>query len=131
MDESAADIAELWGDYKQGGTPDARERLILHYSTLVKFVNVGSTTGAVNFPQVDLAPVEGAHRILNVHRNVPGVLRDINKIVSDMHANIQGQVLATDSNIGYLIMDLDQDVSKDVKRAVAALPTSIRTRILY
>jgi D-3-phosphoglycerate dehydrogenase len=100
-------------------------------NTLVKFVNVGSTTGAVNFPQVDLAPVEGAHRILNVHRNVPGVLRDINRIVSDMNANIQAQILATDPDIGYLIMDLDHDLSNDVRKAIAALPTNIKTRILY
>ena len=60
--------------------------------------------------------MRGAHRILNVHRNVPGVLRDINHIVSDRNANIRSQVLATDPNIGYLIMDLDQDVSDDVTR---------------
>jgi D-3-phosphoglycerate dehydrogenase len=66
-----------------------------------------------------------------LHRNVPGVLRDINKIVSDLNANIQGQVLATDPNIGYLIMDIDKDVSSDVSKAVAALETNIRTRILY
>jgi D-3-phosphoglycerate dehydrogenase / 2-oxoglutarate reductase len=100
-------------------------------STLVKFVNVGASTGAVNFPQVDLAPVEGAHRILNVHKNVPGVLRDINRIVSDKNANIQAQILATDPDIGYLIMDLDHDVSNDVRKAIAALPTNIKTRILY
>ena len=73
----------------------------------------------------------GAHRILNIHRNVPGVLRDINKIVSDLNANIRAQLLATDPEIGYLIIDLDQDVSKDVKKAVADLPTSIKTRILF
>ena len=85
----------------------------------------------MNFPQVELPPRKGTHRILNVHRNVPGVLRDINKIVSDLNANIQRQVLATDSDIGYLIMDLDQDVSHEVSKAIAALETNIRTRILY
>ena len=100
-------------------------------STLVKFVNSGATMGAVNFPQVELAPVTQTHRILNVHRNVPGVLRDINRIVSELNANIHSQVLSTDASIGYLIMDLDQDVSNDVKNAVGALPTSIKTRILY
>jgi D-3-phosphoglycerate dehydrogenase len=100
-------------------------------STLVKFVNAGATTGAVNFPQVELPPIKGTHRILNAHRNVPGVLRDINHIVSECNANIHSQVLSTDANVGYLIMDLDQDVSNDVKKAVAALPTSIKTRILY
>ena len=56
-----------------------------------------------------------------MHKNVPGVLRDINRIVSEKGANIAGQVLATDPDIGYLVMDLDQDVSHDVKNAVAAL----------
>ena len=99
--------------------------------SLIKLMNAGATTGAVNFPQVELPPVAGSHRILNAHRNVPGVLRDINRIVSERNANIRSQVLATDPDIGYLIMDLDQDVSDEVKTAIAALPTSIKTRILY
>src|SRR5262249_50885895 len=57
-------------------------------AALTKFVNSGATGGAVNFPQIELPAVRGAHRILNVHRNVPGVLRDINRIVSDLDANI-------------------------------------------
>lgn len=100
-------------------------------SSLIKFVNTGATTGAVNFPNVELPPIKGTHRILNAHRNVPGVLRDINRIVSECDANIRSQVLLTDASVGYLIMDLDQDVSNEVKNAVAALPTSIKTRILY
>jgi D-3-phosphoglycerate dehydrogenase len=98
---------------------------------LVKFVNAGATTGAVNFPQLELQPVKGTHRILNAHRNVPGVLRDINRIVSELGANIHSQILSTDPEVGYLIMDLDQDVSREVKNSLAALPTSIKTRILY
>jgi D-3-phosphoglycerate dehydrogenase len=98
---------------------------------LIKFVNNGATTGSVNFPQVELPKAEGLHRILNAHRNVPGVLRDINRIVSDRGANIRSQLLATDPSIGYLIMDLEQDVSDEVKAAIAALETSIKTRILY
>jgi D-3-phosphoglycerate dehydrogenase len=62
---------------------------------------------------------------------VPGVLRDINRIVSDLNANIRSQMLATDPSIGYLIMDIDQDVSDDVSRAIGSLETSIKTRILY
>ena len=100
-------------------------------NTLVKFVNTGATTSAVNFPNVELPPIKGTHRILNVHRNVPGVLRDINRIVSEHNANIRSQVLSTDANVGYLIMDLDQDVSDEVKKDIGALPTSVKTRILY
>ena len=115
-----------------GSTEEAQEAIGKEVSAaLIKFINSGATTGAVNFPQVELPFSKGAHRILNVHRNVPGVLRDINKIVSDFDANIRAQLLATDPDIGYLIMDLDQDVSQDVKRAVAGLETSIKTRILF
>jgi D-3-phosphoglycerate dehydrogenase len=115
-----------------GSTEEAQEAIGKEVSAaLLKYVNQGSTTGAVNFPQVELAMAKGTHRILNIHRNVPGVLRDINKIVSDHNANIRAQVLSTDADVGYLIMDLDQDVSQDVKQAVAELPTSIKTRILF
>jgi len=115
-----------------GSTEEAQEAIGKEVSAaLIKFINQGATTGAVNFPQVELPVTRQTHRILNIHRNVPGVLRDINKIVSDLNANIRAQLLATDPDIGYLIMDLDQDVSQDVKRAVAGLPTSIKTRILF
>jgi D-3-phosphoglycerate dehydrogenase len=115
-----------------GSTEEAQEAIGREVSAaLIKYINTGATTGAVNFPQVELPLDRDVHRILNVHRNVPGVLRDINRIVSDCNANIRAQVLSTDVDIGYLIMDLDQDVSQDVKRGIAALPTSIKTRILF
>jgi len=115
-----------------GSTEEAQEAIGKEVSAaLLKYVNQGATTGAVNFPQIELAMPKGAHRILNIHRNVPGVLRDINKIISDHNANIRAQILSTDADVGYLIMDLDQDVSQDVKQAVAELPTSIKTRILF
>ena len=115
-----------------GSTAEAQEAIGREVGTaLLKFVNAGATTGAVNFPNVDLPMTPGKHRILNVHRNVPGVLRDINRLVSDRGANIAAQVLSTDPEIGYLVMDLDQDVSTDVKNAIAALETNVRTRILY
>jgi D-3-phosphoglycerate dehydrogenase len=115
-----------------GSTEEAQEAIGREVSAaLIKYINTGATAGAVNFPQVELPLDKDAHRILNVHKNVPGVLRDINRIVSDCNANIRAQVLSTDVDIGYLIMDLDQDVSQDVKRGIAALPTSIKTRILF
>jgi len=115
-----------------GSTEEAQESIGREVAgSLIKFLNAGATTGAVNFPQVELAPAPGTHRILNVHRNVPGVLRDISRIVSDLNANIHAQILSTDPDIGYLIMDLDQDVSHEVRDAIAALETNIRTRIMY
>jgi D-3-phosphoglycerate dehydrogenase len=115
-----------------GSTGEAQAYIGREVATsLIKFINAGATTGAVNFPQIELAQAPGTHRILNVHRNVPGVLRDVNRIVSERNANIHSQMLSTDMNIGYLIMDLDQDVSHDVREDIAALDTNIRTRILY
>jgi D-3-phosphoglycerate dehydrogenase len=115
-----------------GSTAEAQEAIGREVgAALIKFVNAGVTAGAVNFPHIDSTLKPGKHRILNVHRNVPGVLRDINQIVSDKGANIAGQVLATDPDIGYLVMDLDQDVSREVKNAMAMLETSLKTRILY
>ncbi len=115
-----------------GSTEEAQEAIGKEVSAaLIKFINSGTTAQSVNFPQVELPVTKDAHRILNIHRNVPGVLRDINKIVSDLNANIRAQLLSTDPDIGYLIMDLDQDVSQDVRKAVASLETSIKTRILF
>lgn len=115
-----------------GSTEEAQAAIGTEVATsLIRFINQGTTTQAVNFPRIDAPMDSGAHRILNVHRNVPGVLKDINKIVSDLNANIRGQVLSTDPEIGYLIMDLDHDVSTQVKEALERLPTNIRTRILF
>jgi D-3-phosphoglycerate dehydrogenase / 2-oxoglutarate reductase len=115
-----------------GSTEEAQEAIGREVATsIVKYINTGATTGAVNFPQIELPVEPGKHRILNVHKNVPGVLRDINRIVSDLQANIHSQRLATDANIGYLMMDLDQDVSNDVRKAISELDTNLKTRILY
>jgi D-3-phosphoglycerate dehydrogenase len=62
---------------------------------------------------------------------VPGVLRDVNTIVGNLNANIDSQFLATEGAIGYLIMDLEQDVSAEVSKGIAALPSNIRTRVVY
>ncbi len=115
-----------------GSTEEAQEAIGREVGArLLDFLNTGMTAGAVNFPHVTAPPVPGSHRILNVHKNVPGVLSNINSIVSSVRANVSGQVLATDSRIGYLVMDLDQNVSTEVKDRVKELDTSIRTRILY
>jgi D-3-phosphoglycerate dehydrogenase / 2-oxoglutarate reductase len=98
--------------------------------SILRYLRQGTTAGSVNFPQAELPPTARAHRLVNVHRNVPGVLRDINRIVSDRNANIRAQLLSTDASVGYLIMDLDHDVVDEVSSAIAALKTSIKTRVL-
>jgi D-3-phosphoglycerate dehydrogenase len=115
-----------------GSTEEAQAAIGREVATaLVKFVNTGATAGSVNFPHVEPPPLRDRHRLLNVHRNVPGVLSSINRIVSDAHANIESQILATTPSIGYLVMDINREVSSEVRQQLSALDTSIRTRVLY
>jgi D-3-phosphoglycerate dehydrogenase len=74
---------------------------------------------------------QDTHRILNVHKNVPGVLSQINKIIAEMNVNISAQYLGTNQQIGYLIMDVGSNVSKKVKDAIDAMDTNIKTRLLF
>jgi len=115
-----------------GSTEEAQEAIGREVATsLIKFTNAGTTTSAVNFPNIESPQAKGTHRILNVHKNVPGVLGAVNRVVSELGANIKTQVLATDPNLGYLVMDLEQDVSDAVGDALSRLPANIRTRVLH
>lgn len=99
--------------------------------SLLNFLNGGATPQAVNFPQIDPPRLGNRHRILNVHRNEPGVLGSINTVISELQANVESQILATNADVGYLVMDLDRDVSEEVRARVSALAANIRTRILF
>jgi D-3-phosphoglycerate dehydrogenase len=115
-----------------GNTEEAQKNIGLEVAqALTEFIDRGTTDGAVNFPQLSLPPTPGAHRILNIHRNVPGVLAAVNQIVSEVGANIDAQRLATMPEIGYLVMDLNREVSDEVHTRISALPMNVRTRILY
>lgn len=115
-----------------GSTEEAQYAIGLEVSeSFRKYFKVGTTAGAVNFPNVDLPVGQGASRILNVHRNEPGVLGEINSIISKSGANIQAQYLSTDEKVGYLVMDLEHaDVNK-IADQIQTLSRSIRTRIVY
>ncbi len=94
------------------------------------FLDRGVTAGAVNFPEADLAVRPGTARIQHVHRNVPGVLGDVHRIAASHGANVLGQVLVTDTEMGYLLMDIDAHAD-EVVRDVGKLATTLRTRRLY
>ncbi|MCB0321163.1 MAG: phosphoglycerate dehydrogenase [Bdellovibrionales bacterium] len=98
---------------------------------LLKFLELGTTSGAVNFPQVNLPYLDGFHRVLNIHRNQPGVLGEINGIIAKTGANIVAQQLATQSEIGYLIMDVGRELSREVKQQMDTIEANIRTRLLF
>lgn len=95
-----------------------------------RYLKIGSTSGAVNFPNVDLPLGRKASRILNVHANEPGVLGEINGLISKAGANIQAQFLSTDEKIGYLVMDLETSNVQELASQIQSLSRSLRTRVL-
>ena len=115
-----------------GNTEEAQHSIGLEVAHAIsEFIDRGSTEGAVNFPQVNLPAMPDTHRILNIHQNVPGVLAAVNNIVSEIGANIEAQQLATTRDIGYLVMDLNRELSDEVHTRISALPVNVKTRILY
>jgi D-3-phosphoglycerate dehydrogenase len=103
-------------------------------SKLIKYSNNGSTLMAVNFPEVSLPEHSGAHRLLHIHRNQPGVLSRINSIFAEEQINISAQFLQTNAQIGYVVVDIETDrreESLNLKRRLDGIEGTIRTRILY
>jgi D-3-phosphoglycerate dehydrogenase len=98
---------------------------------LVKYSDNGTSTSSVNFPEVALPAHPGKHRLLHVHRNVPGVLSEINKIFSDNQINISSQFLQTNEKIGYVVMDIDAASSDLALEKLAKVNGTIRSRVLF
>merc|ERR1719343_1295256 len=102
-------------------------------SALLKCINEGSTHGAVNFPEVDMAPspTSKTHRVLCIHDNKPGVMSSINNVFTKARANICQQFLNTKGDVGYVIIDLNVEASTEVKKKLASLESVIKVRVLY
>lgn len=115
-----------------GSTEEAQYSIGLEVAeSFRRYLKIGSTSGAVNFPNVDLPVKQGTSRILNVHRNEPGVLGEINGLISAAGANIEGQFLSTDEKIGYLVMDVHSTHGQSLADSIGKLSRSIRTRVVY
>jgi D-3-phosphoglycerate dehydrogenase / 2-oxoglutarate reductase len=115
-----------------GSTEEAQKAIGMEVAeSFRRYLKIGSSSGAVNFPNVDLPIKKGTSRILNVHRNEPGVLGEINTIMSNAGANIEGQYLSTDNEIGYLVMDVHSAQAKQLAEEIGKLKRSIRTRIVF
>lgn len=98
---------------------------------LLHFLEMGATTGSHTVPELSLSPLEGTHRILHIHENIPGVLSEINSTLSDNHINILGQYLKTNDEIGYVVLDVDKKLSKDAVGLLKNVKGSIKVRLLY
>ncbi len=115
-----------------GSTEEAQEKIGLEVADkLIRYSDNGSTESAVNFPEVALPPHSGKHRLLHIHRNVPGVLSAINRVFSDSGVNVAAQYLRTNDAIGYVVMDIDQESSAVALDRLREIPATIRCRVLH
>lgn len=116
-----------------GSTEEAQRNIGEETATkLVKFMNNGSTSTAVNVPEVELPMLHpGNHRILHVHRNVPGVLSKLHKLMADLGVNITAEYLQSNPKHSYVIMDIEPVEGDAVKEGLKKIPETIRVRTLW
>lgn len=115
-----------------GSTEEAQRNIGLEVSeALIDYMDAGCSIGCANLPEVQMPELEDSLRVLNIHTDVPGVLSRINGLVAGMSVNIKAQSYHTRDGIGYLIMDAERTLSRDVERQIASLDSSIRTRLLF
>ena len=115
-----------------GSTMEAQENIGVEVAEkLVKYSDNGTSTSSVNFPEVALPAHPGKHRLLHIHRNVPGVLSEINKVFADNRINIASQYLQTNDAIGYVVIDIDAAHSDMALVKLAEVPGTIRSRVLF
>ena len=115
-----------------GSTMEAQENIGIEVAEkLVKYSDNGTSTSSVNFPEVALPAHPGKHRLLHIHRNVPGVLSEINKVFGANNINIASQYLQTNETIGYVVIDIDAAHSDMALARLAEVPGTIRSRVLF
>nr|WP_298745591.1 phosphoglycerate dehydrogenase [uncultured Brevundimonas sp.] len=116
-----------------GGSTEEAQEAIAEFAAerLLAYLNRGDTTFCVNLPNVQLAEVTGAHRILHIHRNQPGVLAELNRALAAAGLNILGQHLKTDERTGYVITDVDRDYDPAALKALRNVAGTLRFRMLH
>ncbi|WP_371281836.1 phosphoglycerate dehydrogenase [Dokdonella sp.] len=117
-----------------GSTLEAQDNIGIEVAAkLVRYSDNGSTLSAVNFPEATLPEHPDSHRLLHIHRNMPGMLSRINEIFSRENVNIDGQYLQTNANIGYVVVDVSTSETQAaaLKEALASIEGTLRTRVLY
>jgi D-3-phosphoglycerate dehydrogenase / 2-oxoglutarate reductase len=115
-----------------GSTLEAQENIGNFVPTkIMDYINTGSTSNSVNFPNLTLPILENAHRLIHIHNNVPGILAKINQVLADHGINIVGQYLKTNELIGYVITDINKDYDKEVIAKLRAIDNTIKFRMLY
>ncbi|MBO6258949.1 MAG: phosphoglycerate dehydrogenase [Succinivibrio sp.] len=114
-------------------TEEAQRNIGIEVSEkLALYSDNGSTLTAVNFPEVSLpAKRENVSRLLHVHKNVPGIMRQINEIFAELNINVAAQYLQTNPDIGYVVMDIHSDHPENVVPKLKSIEGTLKCRILY
>lgn len=115
-----------------GSTEEAQHNIGLDVSSkMLNYLEKGASFGSHTIPALSVPPVDNTHRILHIHKNVPGVLSDINRELSSRHINILGQYLKTNDQIGYVVLDVDSKLSQEAFALLKEVNHTIKTRMLY
>lgn len=115
-----------------GSTEEAQQNIGEDVSNkLFNYLEKGITFGSHTVPALALPPQEGSHRILHIHNNVPGVLSEINTQLSKHNINILGQYLKTNEDIGYVVLDVDKQLSNRATQLLKEVKATIKVRALY
>lgn len=115
-----------------GSTLEAQENIARFVpGKIIDYINTGSTTNSVSFPNLQLPRLENAHRLIHIHLNTPGILASINNILANHNINIAGQYLKTNETIGYVITDINKQYSQDVIKDLKSIKNTIKFRVLY
>ncbi len=115
-----------------GSTIEAQENIASFVpDKIINYINSGDTYSCVNLPNVQLPTFSNAHRLLHIHKNVAGILANITKILASHGANILGQYLKTNEDVGYVIIDIDKEYDKELIRALRKIENTIKFRVLY
>ena len=115
-----------------GSTAEAQEHIGGFVpEKIMNYVHAGNTSGSVNFPNLQLPALKNAHRLIHLHRSVPGILAKINQLIANYQGNILGQYLKTNDDIGYVITDIQQVYQADLLDELSQIPDTIRFRVLY
>ena len=97
---------------------------------LADFVADGATSLSVNLPQVALPPATGTHRLAHIHRNVPGVMAEINSVLAAHDVNVEAQLLGTRGELGYALTDIGIDYPDEVLERLREMAPTVRLRVL-
>ncbi|MBD3288092.1 phosphoglycerate dehydrogenase, partial [candidate division KSB1 bacterium] len=116
-----------------GGSTVEAQRNIAEFvpGKIIDYINSGNSILSVNFPNIQLPELHKVHRLIHIHKNIPGMLAQINSVLGKYNINIEGQYLKTTKEIGYAITDISKGNHQELIRDLRMIPNTIKFRILY